>query len=168
MMTTTEQPVRDEKGNRTIPDLSFTTGDKTYYVDVSVVGVFAASNRCRKDGAAITTREKSKHKDYDKQCKLNGGEFISFVVDSHGRLGPDALKIIGILHQAHIAAHTTSRNPRFVDELTNEIVIQLQRGNAMVDLDGMSMVLRNRYGHQYLSGRFGPGFIGVSGVVTHC
>jgi hypothetical protein len=119
--------VRDAKGKRTQPDIAFWTHTGTVLIDVSVCCAFAKSNIINKH--PIRTRERQKTGKYTSAAAARGAEFIPFVVDSLGRFGEGALRVIDLIVTHH---HRTATNPH--DNLQDSIIrcigAVLQRGNG--------------------------------------
>jgi len=139
IVTRREDPLRDNKGQRTIPDFLMITHTGTIHVDVSVCSTYADSNMNRDD--PIRAREQQKSKKYDRTCADNNSSFIPFVVDSVGRLGQGALRVIDlIVTQHHVNVLTPDRHLRA--KITDAVSVQLQIGNALVDDAALTMIGR--------------------------
>jgi ribonuclease HI len=123
-------PVRDVKGQRTQPDITMHTHVGPILIDVSICCTYAATNMSSQD--PIITRERQKTKKYAATAADNCALFIPFVLDSVGRFGDGACRIIDLI----ITEHTNNAlrpDPNLHDKITRGIAIQLQRGNGLVD-----------------------------------
>ena len=132
---------RDANNKKTIPDFQFYTHAGQIFSDVSVVCAYAKTNLAQSN--PIHTREQQKSSKFEQTCLDNHGEFIPFVLDSLGRFGGAALRVVDlIVHQyflIHPIDYHAPRTGRPTDShstlrksLIDSISVQLQVGNGMV------------------------------------
>jgi hypothetical protein len=135
-----EKAIRDASNKRTVPDLKFSnTHIGTVHTDVTVCGSYSKSNQ---KAGAMKGRAAEKTKQHYPGAAAECATFIPFVIDSLGRFGPGAWRIIDLIVGADLAQSRTG-DQHSTPELTRmniarAIAIQLQAGNAAIDLDGMA------------------------------
>eukprot|EP00005_Dracoamoeba_jomungandri_P008786 CAMPEP_0174275236 /NCGR_PEP_ID=MMETSP0439-20130205/59713_1 /TAXON_ID=0 /ORGANISM="Stereomyxa ramosa, Strain Chinc5" /LENGTH=1043 /DNA_ID=CAMNT_0015367321 /DNA_START=1318 /DNA_END=4450 /DNA_ORIENTATION=- len=81
------------------PDLRIIAGTQVIYLDVSIVHPTAQSYLkygAEKDGYACANREKEKDRMYKERIEAQGDTFFPFVLESYGRFGSQALKVLDI------------------------------------------------------------------------
>ena len=83
-----------------LPDGEIHFPDKTIIFDVSGVNTSAPSYRDLLPGEAVRQRERSKTTKYFDFAKSRSSSFVPFVIDSHGSLGPKALKLLDEIEAA--------------------------------------------------------------------
>jgi ribonuclease HI len=139
IFVTKEKAIRDSKGKRTVPDLKFSTAHTgVVHIDVSVCGSYADSNQ---HARAKDVRAAEKMKQHYPGAAAECATFIPFIVDSLGNFGPGAWQIIDLIVGADLAQsatgdqHTTPDLTRM--NIARAIGIQIQAGNAAIDLDAL-------------------------------
>ena len=139
-----EKAIRDANNKRTVPDLKFSsTHIGTVHIDVTVCGSYSKSNQ---KAGAMAARAAEKSKEHYPGAAAECATFIPFVIDSLGRFGPGAWRVIDLIVGADLAQsaaaagaaeqHSTSELTRM--NIARAIAIQLQAGNAAIDLDGLA------------------------------
>jgi ribonuclease HI len=124
--------LRDVKGKRTQPDFEMDAHHSNVFVDVSICSAYAKTNIALPN--PIATREQQKIEKYEDTCRDNSADFLPFVLDSLGRFGPGAWRVIDLIvshHNNHTTAH--EHDPKLHERITRAIAVQLQRGNGRVD-----------------------------------
>jgi ribonuclease HI len=132
-----EPPVRDAKGNRTIPDFQMLTHVGPVHVDVSICSTYATTNLNRRN--PIHSREQSKSTKYDATCADNNSEFIPCVLDSVGRMGNGCRRVIDLIVTQH-HVNGLPPDPQLRNTIIEAISVQLQVGNAMVDASALTQL----------------------------
>jgi hypothetical protein len=125
-----------------VPDLYVYTGGKTYMIDVSIVYPAGSTyvNAHSADIhslAAASHRGKEKVRKYESLAHRNGMEFIPFILESFGAIGKEARRFI-----SEIADETPESN-QFYAYCLRRLSIVLQRGNSLMQMNGMKRLLIN-------------------------
>ena len=140
-----------KKSSRVVPDILFDGPAFTCATDVSVVYGEAKSHLpsalkgVRKQAMKeCKAREGVKHQKYAQSCKAMGASFVPFVVESHGYLGNEAVKLINSL--AHHASEVMGvEEKELAGYLQRRVAVAVQRGNAWLDRTAMQRS-RNSFG----------------------
>lgn len=143
LIVSKERAVRDPVTNkRTVPDLKISNAHLgAVHIDVSVVGAFSKSNIHAKEHG-MRQRASEKNKQHSAGAAAECATFIPFVVDSIGRFTAEAWRVIDLIVGADLAQSATG-DQHTQPELTRmniarAVAIQLQAGNADIDLEGLS------------------------------
>ena len=140
-MSTEQHPffgpgVRSEPAAKKRLDLRIETDAGTLWIDVSTTHVLASTcirQAAMSAGGAAEGRERLKHNHYPESAFHEGGQdrgfLLAFVVENYGRLGPEADKVLRLLHQPqHPPANFSSQG--FVQRFQMRLAVLLQRFSA--------------------------------------
>jgi hypothetical protein len=140
-----------KKSNRVVPDILFDGPAFTCATDVSVVYGEAKSHLPttlkgvgKKAVTDCKARERAKQQKYAVSCKAMSAQFVPFVVESHGYLGDEALRLINALAK-HAGEVMGVDEKEMAGYLQRRVAIAVQRGNAWLDRTAVQRS-RNSYG----------------------
>ena len=126
------------------PDAALFTSRSRYHIDVMVThpasnSYVTAASECSL--AAANNGEKNKIKKNAEWAAHTHYTFLPFVVESFGAIGKSAMKVVNIIADfAESMRHSTKSACR--NRLLTDISIALQRGNALISLDGLTKARR--------------------------
>ena len=125
-------------------DVVTTWFDRTDFLDVRVSHPCAATYAARAAAEpGYTARVGEAAKDgkevYHIMAREQGGQFMPFVLESHGRFGPSAWKVIGAMAEraADLSPFPREDERFFRYEFARRISLALQRGNALLLQDSL-------------------------------
>jgi hypothetical protein len=125
------------------PDIVFTGMTETLYVDISVTHPCADTyvNRAATTaGSAALLREQTKHGRYDEWARARNARFSPFVVESFGAFGKSCETVFRFLAR-EAEARVGTPPTEFISEARTRVSFALQRGNALVELEGRNALL---------------------------
>ena len=132
-----------EKGYGKRGDILVTTMEDMLNVDISVIHPAGQSIReqaCKNGGAAAKYRERQKRRDHEKNG-TPGYQFIPFSVESYGRLGEDADRLLKDMAERAASTGSCDRNG-FLHWMRKEISLSLIRGNARIFSYYLGLLIR--------------------------
>jgi hypothetical protein len=129
------------EGSRVHPDILIKKADQQFLVDVTVVHSCARSYSHRNSDtkaagsmhSALNQREQKKHKRYDDWADCNNSKFIAFVMDSHGSLSREALKLVLFLANQLVDRDEYSSLHEAREYILDRLSMALQGGNGRMN-----------------------------------
>jgi hypothetical protein len=133
-----EPPMRDDKGNRTVPDIKIIAHNGIVLIDVSVCCIYSKTNVAlvKRNADPIQQRETQKTKKYAAATEANDADFIAFVVNSAGQFGDGALRLFDLLVARYAETNPQLQQQRSLSNMRESfmraVAVQLHVGNALV------------------------------------
>ena len=132
-------------------DFAVSTVDDLLNIDVTVVHPASSSMRSRASREpGITAREAEKKKRRDHGVGAVGHTFVPFAIETYGRLGVEAVKLLKDWAKTAGEADMMDRNSYLV-WMKREISVSLIKGNARMFRRFVGLLTRG-VGQRYLSG----------------
>jgi hypothetical protein len=124
------------------PDIVLFLEDKKYFIDVSVTCPSAKSYRSAASNcnlSAAQLRANYKNSKESTACKLAGGEFIPFVVESYGAIHDEAEELLRLISKQYDSSREQND---FLAHARRRIAFAIQKGNGKIALEGLENLHR--------------------------